>query len=302
VIRYTLAAAALKSFSLTPATRSAYRRLGNVVETARRLRGGEVPEYYFDEVVKLSQLMRTNQVIADGDRVFELGTGFVHWQSVVAKLFADVRPIMFDVVDDRLWKVFLTYMAELKAALPRLDLPDDRIAPAQQLLDRLLASHAFDEAYEVLGAEYILHPDGSFDGLESESFALVTSLNVLEHINAEILPQVMAETYRLLRPGGYVIHQFDLSDHYWYFDSSMSRKNYLRFAPDTWDRWLSNRVMYINRVQRPQWETIFKQANFEIVDCEVEREPLGDIAIHPEYALSPDDAQTVVMRYTLRRP
>jgi hypothetical protein len=60
--------------------------------------------------------------------------------------------------------------------------------------------------------------------------------------------------------------------------------------------------MYINRVQRPEWDAIFKRANFEIVDCEITREPIGDITVHPSYGLSFDDAQTMELHYILRRP
>jgi SAM-dependent methyltransferase len=301
VIKYALATAALKGFSLTPGTRTAYRRFGNVVETARR-RQSDVPDYYIDEAIRISQLTKAYELISDGDRVFELGTGFVHWESIVAKLCADVRPTMFDVVDNRLWGVFPKYLLALREALPQMDLGDERKANAYQLIDDLLRVRSFEEAYEVLGAEYILNANGSTAAVESESYALVISLAVLEHIESDILSDVVAETYRMLRPGGYALHGFDLSDHYWYFDSSMPRKNYLRFSPATWDRWFSNRVMYINRVQRPEWDDIFKRANFEIVDCQIVREPLGGIGIHPAYGLSPDDAQTMSLQYLLRRP
>lgn len=301
MIKYALATAALKGFSISPGTRTAYRRFGNVVETARR-RQSDVPDYYIDEAVRISQLTKAYELISDGDRVFELGTGFVHWESIVAKLFADVRLTMFDVVDNRLWGVFPKYLTALRDALPQIGLAEDREAYAYQLIDDLLRTHSFEEAYEVLGAEYILKSNGSTAAVESESYGLVISLAVLEHIQSDILPEVIAETYRMLRPGGYALHGFDLSDHYWYFDSSMPRKNYLRFSPATWDRWFSNRVMYINRVQRPEWDDIFKRANFEVVDCQIVREPLGGIGVHPAYGLSPDDAQTMSLQYLLRRP
>jgi SAM-dependent methyltransferase len=301
VIKYALATAALKGFSLSPGTRTAYRHFGNVVETVRRLRHTDLPDQYIKEAVRLSRFTQTYEALSDGDRVFELGTGFVHWDSIVVKLLADVRLTMFDVVDDRLWRVLPKYLIALREALPQLGLAGDRQATAYQLIDRLLGTGSFEEAYEVLGAEYIMDADGSMAGLEAESYAVVVSLAVLEHVRAEILPQVIAETYRLLRPGGYAVHTVDLTDHYFYLDSTMPPKNYLRFSPATWERWLSSRVMYINRVQRPEWDAIFKRANFEIVDCEITREPIGDITVHPSYGLSFDDAQTMELHYILRR-
>lgn len=302
MIRYALATAALKSFSLTPGTRTAYRHIGNVVETRRRLQGGDVPDWYLEEVAAYSRLMAKYQPVEDGDRVFELGTGFVHWESIVVKLFRDVQLTMFDVVDDRLWKVLPKYLSDLRDALPRLGVPPDRYESALELVNRLLRAASFEEVYQILGAEYILDSEGSTAAIESESYAMVISLNVMEHLRAEILPQVIADTFRMLRPGGYAVHQWDLSDHYSYFDASMARKNYLRFKPSTWDRWLNSRVMYINRVQRPEWDVIFDRAGFEIVETEVASMPLGDITVHPSYQLSKDDAQVSALRYVLRRP
>ena len=300
MLKYAAMTAALKGFSATPATRKGYRKLGNTVETRRRLRDKDVPKYYMEEVPKFAQFLKRYGELAAGERILELGTGYAHWQSVVIRLFADVEVTMFDIVDDRLWRVFLVYMAQLRRELPHLNFPADRLSEAERLLDSLSAAKSFDEVYDLLGAQYVLEADGDLSALQSDSYALIVSLSVLEHVHRDIVPKFMSETRRLLQPGGYVVHQFDLSDHYWYFDTAMSRKNYLRFSPETWERWLSSRVMYINRIQRPEWDEIFNAAGLEIVDCEVVRESIGGIPIHPSYQLDADAAQAMSIRYLLR--
>jgi SAM-dependent methyltransferase len=301
VIRYALVAAAAKGFSLTPQTRAAYRRIGNVVETSRRVRAG-LPDRYLDRAVALSDLITTHEPIASGDRVLELGTGWVHFESILVRLLADVRPTMFDVADMRLWPVFRRYLMDLRNELPRLNIPAGRHAAAGQLIDCLLATKSFEEAYKQLGADYCLERDRSLAGLESESYALVVSADTLEHVPRQAVPGVIEETYRLLRPGGYAIHQIDLADHLSYFDPAMPAKNYLRFTPTTWERWVNSTVQYVNRVQRQEWDTFFKQADFDIVECEVIPESLGGIAVHAGYQLSPEDAEATLLRYVLRRP
>jgi len=253
-----------------------------------------------EEVQKFAQFFKRYGELAAGERILELGTGW-HWQSVVIRLFADVEVTMFDVVDDRLWRVFLVYMAQLRRELPHLNFPADRLSEAERLLDSLSAAKSFDEVYDLLGAQYVLEADGDLSALQSDSYALIVSLAVLEHVHRDIVPKFMSETRRLLQPGGYVVHQFDLSDHYWYFDKAMSRKNYLRFSPETWERWLSSRVMYINRIQRPEWDEIINAAGLEIVDCEVVRESIGGIPIHVSYQLDVDEALAMSIRYLLRR-
>jgi SAM-dependent methyltransferase len=301
VIRYALVAAAAKGFSLTPQTRAAYRRIGNVVESMRRLRAG-LPDRYLDRAVALSELIATHAPVAAGDRVLELGTGWVHFESILIRLLADVRPTMFDVDDSRLWPVFRRYLSDLRPALPLLNMPDGRRAAADEVIDGLLATKSFEEAYELLGADYSIERGGSLAGLESESYALVVSADTLEHVRREILPRVIEETYRLLRPGGYAIHQIDLADHLSYFDPAMPAKNYLRYAPATWERWVNSTVQYVNRVQRQDWDATFKEADFEIVECEVIAESLRGITVHSAYELSPEDAEATLLRYVLRRP
>jgi hypothetical protein len=82
----------------------------------------------------------------------------------------------------------------------------------------------------------------------------------------------------------------------------MPAKNYLRYSPSTWERWFNSTVQYVNRVQRRQWDSIFTQADFEIVDCGIVNEPLRGITVHSEYGLSSGDAEATLLRYVLRRP
>lgn len=301
MIRYALVATAAKGFSLTPQTRTAYRRLGNAVETMRRLRSG-LPERYLDRAVALSNVIAVHQPVRAGDRVLELGTGWVHFESVVMRLLADVRPTMFDVDDMRLWPVFHRYLSDLRIVLPELNLSEERRLAGAELIDDLLATDSFDSAYQVMGAEYCLQRNASLAPLQSESYGLVVSADTLEHVARGVLPQVVRETHRLLRPGGYAIHQIDLADHLSYFDPAMPAKNYLRYSPSTWERWFNSTVQYVNRVQRQQWDAIFTEADFEIVECGIINEPLRGITVHSEYGLSSVDAEATLLRYVLRRP
>jgi len=301
LLKYAAMIAGLKGFSATPATRKAYRKLGNVVETQRKLRDEEMFGYKVGEVSILAQFFEKYGELAAGERVLELGTGYAHWQSVVIRLFADVEVTMFDIVDNRLWRVFNVHMARLRSELPQQKFPAARLSEAERLLDSLSAAKSFDEVYDLLGAQYVLEADGDLSALRSDSYALILSLSVLEHVQRDMVPKFMSETRRLLQPGGYIWHSFDLSDHYSYFDKKMSPKNYLRYSPETWERWFSSRVMYINRIQRPEWDEIINAAGLEIVDCEVLSDSIGDIRIHPSYQLDADEAQTIIVTYVLRR-
>ena len=58
---------------------------------------------------------------------------------------------------------------------------------------------------------YIILRDGEQFPVESNSYDLIYSFHVGEHLRAP--RQVLAETHRVLKPGGLCIHTIDLHDH-----------------------------------------------------------------------------------------
>jgi SAM-dependent methyltransferase len=303
MLRYVLMSAAAKGFSVSPATRRAYRHVGNRVETARRVRAG-LPDRYVERAgALLAQLAALPEPIRSSARVLELGTGWVHWESVIVRLALDVEPTMFDVVDCRLWTVHKRYVRDLITQLGSLPLADGRRDTATRLLERLGTASSFDEAYEVLNATYVLNPSGSVNLFDAETFNLVVSADVLEHVDRDVVPQVIADTYRVLEPGGFAIHQIDLVDHLAYFDPGVSPKFYYRFSGRVWDRCFNSRVQYINRVQRPHWERLFAEAGFEVVADYSQLAGLGDLRVHGSYRyLDRSELETATLRLVLRKP
>src|SRR3954471_3807296 len=100
MVKYLTAAVALKCFSVTPGTRQAYRFVGNRLGNKRRC-AGRMPAYYFERVKRIVNLTRQRDIVHDGDRVLELGTGWLHWDALALKLFFDIEGVLFDVWDNR---------------------------------------------------------------------------------------------------------------------------------------------------------------------------------------------------------
>lgn len=91
-----------------------------------------------------------------------------------------------------------------------------------------------------LGATYIdgLLGDGT-PGLPENSFDIVFSISVLEHIDDRTMPSVVTEIKRTLRPGGRSAHTIDIyprSDRAakWHYFSKQAR---LEVPPPYYDRW-----------------------------------------------------------------
>ena len=118
MLTYRLTAAALKAFSFNDATKMAYRQLGNAIAGRRRARGIRLG--YVERADANLAFIEQHNAIADGMKLIELGTGWVHWEALFTRLFYDVEITLFDVWDNRQFGAFQTYLAALQAALPQL--------------------------------------------------------------------------------------------------------------------------------------------------------------------------------------
>jgi SAM-dependent methyltransferase len=301
MVRYVTVAMAARFFSLSPATRRSYRALGNAV--LRRQRGREgLPRRYVERARYLLETCRRHGILHEGDRILEIGTGWMHWESTILAVFYGVRPVHFDVVDNRLWDVYQLYLRELAGAIDeRLEPDPARRARALRLLRELGRATSFENAYEMLGARYVVEPSGSLAALPSDSFTLVVSCDTLEHLPRAFLPTELDEFHRLLVPGGFSVHQIDLADHLAYFDRGATPKHYYRYSHAAWDRWFESGVQHFNRVQRSEWLDLFAHAGFEEVSEEVDRVDVERGSVHADWRHLPsNDLQTTRIRLVSR--
>ena len=250
------------------------------------------------------ELCRKYNAIEDGDQVLEVGTGWVHWMATVLRLFYKVEVTVFDVWDNRQLAAYKHYCEQLRQAADKVFVME----PAQReqvytLLDNISAANTFDELYRMLGFEYLIDPTGALKQFGNDSFDLIVSADVLEHIRQGILLEFVRDSYRVLKPGGYSIHQIDLSDHLSHYDHTSSRKNYYRYSKKMWTRWLENEVQYFNRIQRSEWLNLFIMEGFELVEERPEFSDLGNIKINKDYNnLSQQDLECTLVTVIYRKP
>jgi SAM-dependent methyltransferase len=301
--KYTAVAGVARAFSLTRQTRRSYRVLGNVYEGRKRVREG-LPARYIERANMLLELCDRHDVLRPGDRVLELGTGWMHWEGMVLRLFHDVEVTLFDVVDNRLWAAFQAYFHEFDQAIDeKVETGAARRERAHEALRAIQGADSFDEVYRLLDMRYVIDAAGKLDRFAADSFSLVVSSDVLEHVHRDFVPAALTGTHRLLKPGGYAIHYIDIADHFSYFVGGYSRKEYLRYSDAEWGRRFENDVQYFNRIQRPDWLAAFEQAGFEIVEEQQMLDDLGGIDIDAQYrSLSEQDRDCVNIRLVLRKP
>lgn len=302
MIRYIAAATTLKLLPTFPWTKKLYRLIASRFLWKRRVKKW-LPVFYVDRARFLLETVERHAMVQKGGRVLELGTGWAHWESTVLRLFYDVDATLFDVWDShRLW-LFKRYFAEFAEVMDEeIDATPGQLEHAHHLLDAILSVDSFDELYELLGFEYVVEPTGTLARFPDATFDAVFSFAVLEHVKKEALAEYVRGLHRLLRPGGYSVHEIDLKDHLHYCDPSASAKNYLGYSDRVWRRYFESEFHYINRVQRAEWLEMFRAAGLELAE-ELSLPHNLSIQVDDKYRhLERRDLECVVLKMIHRKP
>ena len=161
---------------------------------------------------------------------------------------------------------------------------------------------SFEEAYRALGLKYHLDPRGVVD-FRSDSFDAIYSIDVLEHVSADVFPSAVGSWFSSLRPGGRFIAEFDLKDHLSYYDRAKGPKHYLCYSERTWKRWFENNVQYFNRLTANQVLDHLTRAGFIIEEAIHQLEQVRRAEVHADYQWQSDeDLRTGRLFLLARKP
>lgn len=303
MFRYVAAATALRLFSINQTTRRSYRALGNFV--GARGRKTSVKGHYVQRAQENLAFIESIDAISDGMTVMELGTGWVHWEALFTRAFYDVRLILFDVWDNRQFAGFAKYAEHLRDYLiANPGYRPQRRDKAIALLNAVPRCTSFEAVYDVLGAIYIIDPQGSLEQIDDASVDLVISSDVLEHVDADAVPLLGRDLFRILAKGGVAAHQIVEADHLRIYDSSVHPKQYLRYSDASWNLLFQNRVQYINRLQHSDYVKAFAAAGFEIAASKIHtRCDSSLLKVADRFKdYDRDDLDAAVTRLAVRRP
>jgi len=304
MLRYQLAAAALKALSASSWSRTFYREvIGNRFGARRRLRAGLNPGYV-RKAALLLDTCRRHAVLRDGMRFLEVGTGWMHFYAIVVRLVSEARGTLVDVTDNRQLDALKAFVRELDATLERaLTLRPEELERAHRVLAQVAEAETYEELYRRLGFDYRVDASGLHRSLAADSFDLVFSFDVLEHVHRNDIPAVIGNLQRVLKPGGIQIHDIGINDHLAAFDPKVSAKHYLRYPESTWRRYFQNDLQYINRVQRSEWLGHFSAAGAELVEEQPFTCDITGLEVHPQFArFSPLDLACIALFVVHRKP
>ena len=302
MVKYVATAVALKCFSTGPRMRHLYRTLGNRLGNSRRSTG-VMPAYYLERVRRTMQVANDHHIVRDGDRVIELGTGWLHWEAITLRLFWDIEAVLFDVWDNRQLGGLKNYWSQLGRLLEgNVDLTKTQLLRARSILDAVSEVQSFEELYALLGFQYVIQETGSLAQFSNSSFDVVVSGGVLEHVNKESLPHLIEDTHRILKAGGIALHSIDTSDHLSHYDSSVSKKKYLSYSEPVWRLMFENEVQYFNRVQRGDWIDLFNANGFDVIEEDSRQVDISNVRLAPAYeGMNKGDLACTTVRVTLKK-
>jgi hypothetical protein len=287
VIRYFMAAQALKFFSLPGLPRKFYRDvLGNYLGAKKRARAG-LDRSYIERSNLLLSLCRRFDIVGDGRRVLEIGSGWTHYYGVFLRLFYDVELTLVDVWNNRQFDAFQRFFTDVRSIISTggFHLTPDERERGQRSLQAVCRTTSFPELYRLLGCEYIVDPSGVHASVHDKaSYDLVFSFHVQEHVFRKVVQEHINSSTRLVKPGGFQLHQIGIDDHLAHFDDAVSEKNYLRYSDKVWKRWFDNDILHHNRVQRSEWIEMYERSGMTLLYDHAKTCSIDGLTIDPRFA------------------
>ena len=301
MIKLLMEAGVYKFFSISPQMEKVYRILGNKIGKRKRLKPG-IPTFYYDRIKRYLNLQEKYNIIHEGDKILEVGTGWLHWDSIAIRLFFNVEATLFDLCDNRQLQPLKQKFSELTEQIDNeINIEPSKHEHVHDILRNIASANSFDDLYRLLGFRYVIDNSGKLSNFQDESFSTIYSGGVLEHVHNDIINDYIKDFYRLLKPGGYCIHSITINDHY--TDRTLPDKYYLTFSDKVWKRFFENKVQYINRLQRSEWLNIFQQAGFELIDEESSYVSIEKLKINKKYMnYDKKDLECLVLRIVHRKP
>ena len=221
-----------------------------------------VPKWMFEEMVKeanhhFSKLVEYQQCFKNLSEVkhYEFGSG---WDMIVPLTY-----YRFGITSQHLIDLhYLLKIDLIENTLIRLNQVDDSQLD-YSFLQKLEGINSVD--LNAFGIHYNAPQDARNTLYETNFFHFASSTNVLEHVPKSDILAILNETYRILKPGGIFTFRIDYSDHYSYFDSSISIYNFLQFSDDEW-RKFDHSLQPQTRIRHSEMLNFIFQTKFELVN------------------------------------
>jgi hypothetical protein len=239
---------------------------------------------FFRQMDKLKEFW---QPISDKRSFLEIGTGWDLDIAVLARLTGFGRVVTSDAfphLDNRQIESALTHFSKLLEEIAlHSSLPRDAIVSALDSAQGIPGG----AVCEALQLEYVAPVSRNYSEFADESFDVIYSTAVFEHMYAADALETLKQISRMLTSRGFTTNIIDLKDHFAYFQRGLPYNHFLSLSEKQWKFWAGNPMSHTNRLLVSDWERLFAQAGLEIVflDAVEERNmpSLEKNRMRPEY-------------------
>jgi SAM-dependent methyltransferase len=222
----------------------------------------------------------------------EIGTGWRPFLPFIMSLGGGKRIYTFDVNPwltlDYAVETYLSLEPHLSLIAERLGTDAEEVRAHYSAIGR--GTQSLSSLLAAAGVDYHYPGDASRTGLPDGSIDVVCSSNVLEHVSADMIRAIHAESFRIVRLGGLAVHRVNPGDHFAHADRSITGSNFLRYSEKEWKWYGGSGLSFHNRLRCVQHRDILRAAGFVIHSDRVridqrafEAIRAGSIPIHPDF-------------------
>jgi SAM-dependent methyltransferase len=262
-MRWEAKATIQAALSRVPLGHAIHRRLQDVARSARI-----DPESDYARRAKFLRLLREHDLKIEGRAFLEVGTG---WHPILPLILHIMGASRIITVDLNRWLTvgsLLETLRFIERCAGRF--ADDfgvsarRCGETVKRLEGALNEYSLEEVLLSAGVEYRCRTDAADTRLASAELDYVVSTNVLEHVPPQTIDRMLAESVRILKPGGFIVHHIDPRDHFSY-DRRITTINFLRFSPRAWYYIGGSGLAYHNRLRCVDYVRLVQRHGFIII-------------------------------------
>lgn len=263
-MRWELKAAIQRAVSWVPCHTRVYRWLQDTAGTYPL----DMADIYGRKSLFLRRMIGQGLSL-DGKTAVEVGTGWYPVLPILLYLLGAERVVTIDLNPWLTPRTLADTLAGVRGVLDRL--ADDFEMPADLVQDRFeTAASRAETAADVraaltsFGIEYWVPCDAGATGLPARSIDLIVSTNVLEHVPGPVIERILAESRRILTPGGLIAHHINPGDHFSNGDDRIHTAHFLRYSPRSWYFIGGSGVAYHNRLRGVDYVRLFRRAGLSL--------------------------------------
>lgn len=219
---------------------------------------------FLDEMEKFNFFLQNKQIV-------EIGPGWSLIIPVGCWLNGADKVTSVDLHPYLMPHVFIDDMSKMQRNPEKLISLFGKFAEHKIFKERLkifcdwdLSSMSICDLLARMGIEYRAPADACALDIDDGSQDLHISITVLEHLSTAVLEGVFKECVRVLKPGGWAVHEWDMSDHFSHSDKSITPINFLQYSEQKWEKYVANKFLYVNRLRVNYYDDLFCRVGLNV--------------------------------------